>query len=268
MDVFAIQLDIAWHDKQANHRKVRGLLDRAHIPPGSMIVLPEMFATGFSMDVAAVADDAERETESFLHAIAKERKSIVVGGLVTRRDGRGVNEAIVAHPDDGPPRRYQKIHPFTLGGESDHYHAGKNLLLFGWNEFQIAPFICYDLRFPEIFRIATARGAHVLAVIASWPIAREEHWLTLLRARAIENQCYVVGVNRCGKDPEFTYGGRTQIIGPMGGIIADAGTGEGIIRASLSLPALADYRQSLPFLKDMRPEFLGSAPSETPPAAR
>src|SRR5437868_4568415 len=122
MHVFAVQLDTVWHDKRANHEKVRKLLDRAHIPPGSMIVLPEMFATGFSMDVPVIADDATRETETFLRDIAKQRKCFVLGGLVTRCEGRGLNEAVVAYPDDRPPHRYQKMQPFTPGGESDNYH--------------------------------------------------------------------------------------------------------------------------------------------------
>jgi len=258
MTVLAVQLDIVWHDKAANHQKVLRLLENAHVPAASMIVLPEMFATGFSMDVATVTDHATRETESFLCSIAKKYQSFVVGGLVGRCEDRPYNEAIVAYPDDRPPLRYQKIHPFTLGGESDNYGPGKKIVLFSWQDFQVAPFVCYDLRFPEIFRMATAKGAQIIVEIANWPVAREEHWTTLLRARAIENQCYVVGVNRCGKDPKLTYGGRTQIIGPKGGIIADAGSKEGIISAPLDLQALLDYRRELPFLKDMRKEFLGS----------
>jgi omega-amidase len=259
MNVLAIQLDIVWHDKKANHQKVRRLLENTRVPEGSMIVLPEMFSTGFSMDVARVADDVTRESESFVRSIAKEYQSFVVAGLVGRCGERHHNEAMVAYPDDRPPLRYQKIHPFTLGGESANYGAGKNIALFSWQDFQVAPFVCYDLRFPEIFRIATAKGAQILVVIANWPIAREEHWMTLLRARAIENLCYVVGVNRCGKDPKLTYSGRTQIIGPKGGIIADAGSKECIISAPLCLQSLLDYRAELPFLNDMRKEFLGNA---------
>ena len=176
---------------------------------------------------------------------------------MTRRDGRGLNEALVAFPDDRPPFRYQKIHPFTLGGESDNFHAGKDVSLFDWHEFKVAPFVCYDLRFPEIFRRAAFRGANMMLAIASWPIVREEHWMTLLRARAIENQCYVVGVNRCGKDPTLTYNGRSQIIGPKGGIIADAGSNEGVISAPVSYEAMLEYRRELPFLKDIRPRFIG-----------
>ncbi|MDB5329295.1 MAG: hypothetical protein JWP03_446 [Phycisphaerales bacterium] len=257
MNLVCLQLDIAWHDKQLNHDKVRALLDRTDVPAGSLVVLPEMFATGFSMDVAAVADEVTHETEGFLHGLAEERNVAILGGVVTRDEsGRGRNEAVVAFPDGREHLRYRKIHPFTPGGESDQYAAGQDVVLFEWQGFQIAPFICYDLRFPEIFRIAATRGAQLMAVIANWPAAREEHWNTLLKARAIENQCYVAGVNRCGKDPTLTYPGRTQILGPRGGEIASAGPKECALAARLHLQALLDYRTDLPFLQDARPQFL------------
>ena len=149
------------------------------------------------------------------------------------------------------------MQPFTLGGEAEHYSAGKEILLFEWQGFQIAPFICYDLRFPEVFRHATKpRGnVHVLAVIASWPIARDEHWATLLRARAIENLCYVVGVNRTGKDPFFTYSGRSVILGPRGGELAAIGNAEGAFSAQVQLQPLLDWRRDFPALDDIRAEF-------------
>ncbi|HEX5242919.1 MAG TPA: nitrilase-related carbon-nitrogen hydrolase [Tepidisphaeraceae bacterium] len=257
MNVLALQLDIVWHDPAANIEKVRRLLDRAHIPEGAMLVLPEMFATGFSMDVEQTAGISISNTNEFLGALSRDRKACVVAGVVSRQqNGKPVNEAAVYLPD-GKALRYQKIHPFTPGGESAQYDAGKQLLLFDWQGFKVAPFVCYDLRFPEVFRAATHRGAQVLIDIANWPVARQEHWTTLLRARAIENQAYMIGVNRCGKDPSFSYAGGSQIIGPRGGIIADAGPREGIITASLCLDALNEYRRELPFLADLRPEFLG-----------
>ena len=257
MNVLALQLDIVWHDPSANLEKVRRLLERAHIPEGAMLVLPEMFATGFSMDVAQTAGSSISSTDESIAALARDRKVCIVAGVVSRQaNGKPVNEAAVYFPD-GKVLRYQKIHSFTPGGESANYAAGQQLLLFDWQGFKVAPFVCYDLRFPEVFRAATHRGAQVLIDIANWPVARQEHWTTLLRARAIENQAYMIGVNRCGKDPSFSYAGGSQIIGPRGGIIADAGPREGIITASLCIDALNEYRRDLPFLADLRPEFLG-----------
>jgi omega-amidase len=147
------------------------------------------------------------------------------------------------------------LQPFTLGGESEHYVAGERLHLFECQEFTAAPFICYDLRFPELFRRATAGGANLIIVIASWPVVRDAHWMTLLKARAIENLAYVVGVNRCGYDPKHYHSGHSVIYDPQGRVLADAGVEEGWIEAQLELQPLIDWRQSFPALNDMRPDF-------------
>jgi predicted amidohydrolase len=139
-----------------------------------------------------------------------------------------------------------------LGGESANYQAGREVAVFPWQGFTVAPFICYDLRFPEHFRAATRRGAQLITVIANWPVKRIGHWVTLLQARAIENQAYVAGVNRCGADPTLTYNGRSLIVSPKGDILADAGHGESVISAEVNLQELLDYRRELPFLADMR----------------
>ena len=125
-------------------------------------------------------------------------------------------------------------------------------MIFHWRDFAVSPFICYDLRFPEHFRVAARRGAQLITVIASWPVARIQHWVTLLQARAIENQAYVAGVNRCGTDPKLSYNGRSLIVSPRGDILADAGNGECVISAGLNLKELLAYRAELPFLADMR----------------
>ena len=157
------------------------------------------------------------------------------------------------------PRSHDKLQPFTPGGESDNYQADQEVVIFPWQGFAVAPFICYDLRFPEHFRVATRRGAQLLAVISSWPSARIQHWVTLLQARAIENQAYVAGVNRCGADPHYAYSGRTLIVGPRGDILADAGDGEKVISADIDLAGLLAYRNEFPFLRDIRPDFQTSA---------
>jgi predicted amidohydrolase len=123
---------------------------------------------------------------------------------------------------------------------------------FEWNRLKVSPFVCYDLRFPEHFRAATKRGAQLLTVIANWPVARIHHWTALLQARAIENQAYVAGVNRCGKDPTLTYNGRSMIVSPKGEVLADAGHGESVIGVEIDPAELEVYRQQLPFLADMR----------------
>ncbi len=171
-------------------------------------------------------------------------------------DGLGKNQSLTFDPEGKEIARYTKIHPFTLGAEAVHYSAGEKPVVFSCGEFQVAPFICYDLRFPEIFRNAVQRGAQLYTVIASWPQTRIEHWIALLRARAIENQAYVVGVNRCGVDPKLTYNGRSLIIAPGGEILAEAGNGECLISADLNLSSLLEYRSALPFLADIHSEYV------------
>jgi omega-amidase len=253
MKVIGLQPDVAWENKSANHARVRSLIEKAEPQPGSLVVLPEMFATGFSMNVETIDDSESGETQDFLAQTAAEYRIYLLGGVVTRHaNGRGINQCVVYATDGRELARYSKMQPFTLGGESDHYAAGENLCLFDLEGFKVASFICYDLRFPEIFRAAVRRGANLYTVIASWPVAREEHWVTLLKARAIENQAYVIGVNRFGNDPKFFHPGHSLIVHPSGKVMAEAGREECAIRAELSLEELVKYRQELPFLNDMR----------------
>jgi omega-amidase len=282
MKLIGIQLDIAWEDPEANRAKVRALLGASPPPRGSLVALPEMFSTGFSMNVQRIAEDEIGATHRFLRETAKQYGVYLVGGLVTRAGrggaGKGRNEAVVADPDGKIIARYQKIHPYAPGGEAEHYQAGKTIELFDWrdslaretgadasanvdadasadlraNPPRVAPLICYDLRFPELFRDAMLKSAKVFVVIASWPSPRVEHWVTLLRARAIENQAYVLGVNRCGSDPFLPYPGRSLIVDFRGEVLADAGDRESVIAAPVDPAALDAYRAQLPFLADAR----------------
>jgi len=256
MHAIGIQLDIAWEDKPANFSKVRRLLDTAKPQPGSLIVLPEMFSTGFSMNVAGVREGQDRPAEKFLADLARQLRCFVSGGVVNvGPDGKGLNQALVFSPEGQSLARYDKIHPFTLGDEGIHYTAGRQIALFDWqaggNLAKVAPFVCYDLRFPEIFRSAVRKGAQVMAVIANWPARRAEHWVTLLKARAIENLAYVIGVNRAGTDPKHTYPGRSMIVDPHGNVLADAGEREGVIQAEIDPAVVDSWRGEFPALKDM-----------------
>jgi predicted amidohydrolase len=256
MNIVAVQPDIAWEDKEANYRTVEQMLAGDTIEPDSLIVLPEMFATGFSMQVDQIAEGESSPTEAFLDNLARRYRSTIIGGLVRRAsDGRGLNEAVVVGPGGERLTRYAKLHPFSFAGETEHYAPGGFIALFQWGDFTVAPFICYDLRFPEIFREAVQRGADLFAVIACWPNLRERHWMALLRARAIENQAWVVGVNRCGSDPKLTYSGHSQIIDPKGNVIVDADMEQKLIQAMPDHAALVEYRREFPVLEDIRAEY-------------
>jgi predicted amidohydrolase len=257
MHVAGVQLDIVWEDKSANYDKVRGLVAAAKLPGGALVVLPEMFATGFSMNVAGIAEPPGGPTESFVASLAGEFGVFVCGGVVLGApDGRGLNQAVTFAPDRELVARYSKIHPFSYGGETKHYAPGTEVITYRIRTVPIAPFVCYDLRFPEIFRSAAKKGAQLLTVIANWPEPREAHWLALLKARAIENQAFVVGVNRCGRDPRLLYPGRGQIIDPRGNILADGGNTEGVFGAELDMAGLISYRKEFPALEDIRSDWL------------
>ena len=281
MNVIGIQLDIAWGDKEANFARAEQAIAEANPEPGSLVVLPEMFATGFitrplssesqgeqgqtecsgvvtslSMDVATIAEGPDGATCGMLGRAALAHEIHLVAGMVSPApDGRGRNIAVVYGPDGRRVATYAKLHPFSYAGETDFYESGDALVMMTIGEFVACPLICYDLRFPEPFRLAARRGAQLFVVIANWPAARAEHWRALLIARAIENQACVVGVNRTGSDPAHTYAGGSLIVDHQGRVLAEGDGQTAFIQADLDLPALDVWRRTFPALSDIRDEY-------------
>jgi predicted amidohydrolase len=251
MQAVVLQLDLLWHDRNANHAMALDVLGRDPPSPGDLVVLPEAFPVGFTMRIDEVAD-RDDATGTFLSELARTFGVTVVGGNMIKPDNLGRNIAIVANPDGKIIARYEKLHPFSFSGEHTYYKGGQQIGQFQWSGATVSPMICYDLRFPEAFRIATRNGTQVFVVIANWPSARVKHWLALLTARAIENQAYVIACNRCGSDPHVAYPGRSVIIDPQGNTLVDAGEGPGVIRAQIDMDALHAYRKTFPALNDMR----------------
>ena len=250
-NIFCVQFDIAWEDKTANYRKVESLLAAASPTPGSLVVLPEMFATGFSMNLPVTRQGAAREDEAFLAGLARKYGAYVTGSAVNPGSGsKGRNEATVFNPQGELIARYAKIHPSCLGGEAEGHERGTEIVTFSWGKFTVAPFVCYDLRFPEVFRAAARRGANLFVVMALWPVKRQRHWLTLLQARAIENQAYFIGVNRIGREPDLLYAGRSIVVDPHGFIVADAGEREQVLTATAELEVVESWRRDFPALRD------------------
>jgi omega-amidase len=223
-----------------------------------------MFSTGFSMNVPTIQESEPSETMAFLARMARELNVYVVGGLVTASAaGRGRNQSVIVSPEGRELARYSKMQPFSLGTEADHYAAGTEIVTFSWGGFTCAPFICYDLRFPELFRAAVLKGAQLFVVIANWPVKRASHWVTLLQARAIENLAYVIGVNRAGTDPKHQYPGRSLLVNPHGEIIADAGDRETMAAGDVELDRVVSWRREFPALEDMKKITLSLEPAET-----
>jgi predicted amidohydrolase len=261
VNVLALQMDIAWENKAANYDKVAALLENARPERNALVVLPETFATGFSMNTDTVAEAQDGETGRFLARTAKQYGVCLIGGVAVRgRDERVRNQALVFSPAGERIRYYSKIHLFSPGGEARHYLPGDSPVTFQWDQWTVSPFICYDLRFPETFRqVAAAYQPELFVVIANFPARRVQHWIRLLQARAIENQAFVIGVNRVGGDPCNRYCGRSLVADPQGDIIADAGEAETALAATLELNAVREYRRALPFLDDLAPSGPGAA---------
>jgi omega-amidase len=258
MELCGLQFDLVWEDRAANFAAVSEALALVHPPlaPGSLLVLPEMFSSGFSMNLAHAADTPAAETETFLAALARQHHIFVLGGLARQLpDGTGANEAVAFDPGGGLIARYRKIHSFSPSGEAQAFTAGSEVVTFPWNGFTVAPVICYDLRFPELFRAATAAGADLFCVIANWPDRRQQHKTILLRARAIENQAFVLGLNRSGTDPHFNYAGASAIVDPHGEIVAEAGPAPTLLRATISPETAAAWRAQFPALRDRRTDL-------------
>lgn len=255
MHVHLVQPDIRWEDKQASHDHIRTLLEAAPIEPGGLIVLPEMFDTGFSINLDHTADDDGRSAD-FLRDLARDTACTVIGGIaVNGPDGMGRNRALFVPPGGGEPRHYDKVHPFSHGREGERFAGGNSIIVetvtgTAGQSFVICPVICYDLRFPELFRVGLDLGAEVFIVIANWPQPRQEHWRALLRARAIENLAYVVAVNRVGADPHLRYAGGSAVIDPRGEVLLELGPEPTVESSELCRSRLDRWRDAFPALRD------------------
>lgn len=253
MRVHAWQPATVWHDREANYAALRMALEERQPAPQDLVVLPEMFATGFSFKLEAVTEPEHGPTESFLREMARSYQIHLLGGWAGRTaEGQGQNLASLISPSGEVALRYTKVHPFRFVGEEKVFRGGDTPGLFTIGNLCGAVAICYDLRFPELFRLAVARGAVFFIVIANWPAARQAHWEALLLARAIENQAYVLGVNRVGADPKVNYAGGSCLIDPRGTVVAARGATPGFVSGELDLSALQEYRASFPALQDRK----------------
>ena len=256
MKVAAIQHDIVWEDAERTRKNVAPLIAQAAIAGAQLIVLTEMYATGFSMQPERIAEHPGGANEQFLVDQAREHGSYLVGSIAQwdRADGRARNVAVVAQPS-GEVQRYAKIHPFSYVGEDKHYAAGTQFLtvdvVANGESLRVSPFVCYDLRFADEFW-ARAELTDIYVVPANWPEPRREHWRTLLRARAIENQAYVVGVNRVGTVQNDHYVGDSAIVDPAGLVLVEASMGETVLVADVTAERVANVRKRFPFLADRR----------------
>jgi len=250
--VTVIQTNLHWEDKKANlqmlEEKINSIKEKTEV-----VVLPEMFSTGFSMKPEQLAETMEEETVQWMKGVAAEKKIILTGSVIIKEKENYYNRLIWMLPN-GQYGVYDKRHRFAFAGEDKHYTAGNKRLIASVKGWKINLQVCYDLRFPVWARQQSqSEGPEydVLIYVANWPERRSLAWKTLLQARAIENQCYVIGVNRVGNDGNGIYhSGDSMIIDPMGEIMYHKKDNEDVFTISLDKEHLKTIREKLPFLKD------------------
>jgi predicted amidohydrolase len=250
--VAGLQLDIVWEKPEANYARIRPWLAAAKAAGARLVALPEMFPCGFSMAPERVAEAPDGPTTRFLLEESRTHGLYVAGSVPERVPGlpKPFNTLILAGPD-GSLARYRKIHPFTFAGEDKHYGAGEAHVTVTVEGVRLTLFVCYDLRFANEFW-ATAAATDAYVVVANWPERRRHHWTTLLHARAIENQAYVIGINRVGEGDGLVYKGDSRIVDPWGEALATAAGTETLLLAEVDEDVVRQARESFPVLRDRR----------------
>ena len=252
MRIAAVQHDIVWEDRDANFARLAPQVARAVGAGAELVLLSETFSTGFSM-TPGIGEPEDGPSAGFLCAQAAEHGVWVAGSCPEIAPGEELpyNSLVLAGPD-GTVHRYRKLHPFTHGGEHERFRAGEKPVTVEVGGLRVTPFVCYDLRFADVFWSA-ALDTDVYLVTANWPAARRLHWQTLLQARAIENQAYVVGCNRVGTAGDGTeHTGDSRIVSPMGELLATAAGVETVLVADVDPAEVAATRQRLQFIADRR----------------
>jgi predicted amidohydrolase len=254
--VAALQHDIVWNDRDANFERLAPRVAAAVGAGARLVLCTETFSTGFVVDDAGLGEPEGGPSSQFLAAQAAEH-GVWVGGTCPEipagsppEDRRPANSFVLAAPD-GTQHRYRKIHPFTYGGEDRHFRPGDEFTTVDIDGLRVTMFVCYDLRFADEFW-SLAHDTDVYLVPANWPAKRRLHWQVLLQARAIENQAYVVGVNRVGEGGGLAYAGDSRVVDPLGELLVTAADTETMLLADVRAAKVADTRARFPFLQDRR----------------
>lgn len=248
LNLSLFQTDIIWQSPEANLENLNRWLEQ--LPPSTdMVILPEMFLTGFSMDVQAIAQSMDGLGVKWIQSSAVSKNTAIAGSLTISENDRFYNRMLAGLPD-GSLFTYNKRHLFRMGEEHKFFSTGNELIILNYRDWHIMPLVCYDLRFPVWSRNVDLKY-DLLIYVTNWPQARRDAYLTLLKARAIENQCYVVGVNRVGTDGNgVKYSGESVVIDFKGRYMTELSSIEGIINCSISLNELREFRKAFPAYLD------------------
>jgi predicted amidohydrolase len=246
ISISIIQSDIIWEDRLSNLENYQNKINQ--IESTDLIVLPEMFTTGFSMNPKDISETMNGETVQWMKDNASKMNSAVCGSIIIEEDDKYFNRFIWVNPD-GSIHHYDKKHLFSFAGEDKNYTAGNEKIIIEYKGWKICPLVCYDLRFPVWSR--NSEDYDLLIYVANWPTKRKLAWKSLLVARAIENQCYVIGVNRVGRDENnHYYSGESSLINALGETLYTNSHIEDIYTTSISKYELNKVRNQLPFLND------------------
>lgn len=256
------QMDIVLGDAAANLQTVQRLAAQAASAGAELLLLPELWGSGYALQQAAeLADELNTGLFASVASLARHHQIHICGSLLEwdAADERAYNTATLYDPKGALRGFYRKIHRFGLMDEDRFLGAGEEAPLLGMPWGQTALAICYDLRFPELLRRYALDGGRIILMPSEWPVQRIEHWRVLLRARAIENQCFVIGCNRVGADRANTFGGCSVVVDPWGNVLAEGGPGVELLNARLDLSLVDDARSRIPVWQDRRPELYESA---------
>jgi len=246
------EYDTRWHDPEGSLARAADGVARAAGEGARLVLFPEMCTTGFTMDAEQWAEPLDGPSATRLAELAARHRVWLIAGLAAREAERAPFNAAAVFDDAGALRAtYRKQRLFAHGGEHAAYAPGDAPVIVEIDGVRVSPFICYDLRFPELFR-AVARDVDAIALIANWPASRRTHWDALLRARAIENLCYVAAVNRVGEAGGIAYDGGSVVYGPWGDVLATTGSGEAPAVASIDAAVVRATRERYRFLDDLR----------------
>ncbi|MCX8057272.1 MAG: carbon-nitrogen family hydrolase [Ignavibacteria bacterium] len=253
MKLALVQYNPEWENKLVNQKKITGLINSL-FEPADMFIFPEMTLTGFSMNgqLAEIFDKSKSETLDYFSNLSEQFSTNIIAGFIEKDEDKFYNTLFVIDRKGDVIGKYRKIHLFSFAGEEKTYQAGSKVEIVEIEGIKIGLSICYDLRFPELFRIYGKNRVELIVNIANWPEKRVEHFVHLLRARAIENQCFVVGVNRVGWGKKDFYDGRSSIFDPMGQELVSVVNEEKIILAEINLNLVEETRRKFPFLNDIK----------------
>jgi predicted amidohydrolase len=247
MKIALVQTSLAWENPIENRshlaQKITGFMEEV-----DLIVLPEMFSSGFTMNPKQVAETMRGDTVAWLQHLAKAKNCAITGSLVIEESGNYYNRLVFIFPN-GDIKKYDKRHLFSLAGEDKFYTAGKDKLIVVYKGYKICPLVCYDLRFPVFSR--NVEDYDVLLYVANWPKVRINAWDILLKARAVENMCYTIGVNRIGKDTNHNeYVGHSQVVDFLGNYLLEPQEADAVFIVELNKSNLLETRKKLGFLGD------------------